>query len=215
MKRFFFIKAIEVLVISACMFSCVPSPKVPLEETALSKKVLTFLHENYPVNKIIYNEELSFEDSTVYKIPSPFISKKLDYRFYKATLSTAYMEYMYLEIILAINQLHPDRIVVLKSPTFTDTNPEFLSLFQNTLSESELEKKNYTKEIVLLFKEITYEGKVEALDNSLNGVYSYELWHSDLSWRIFDFYFDENILIDIRIKGGVKRGKMLEGYERK
>jgi len=67
-----------------------------------------------------------------------------------------------------------------------------------------------------IFSEITFAGRFDRLINlKEKNVISFELWTNDLSWRIYDFHFDnDNKLTRIEIKGGVKRQKISDGYKR-
>lgn len=138
----------------------------------------------------------------------------LPYGFYKTELATGYLEYRSLEIIAAVNHNNYDNIIILKPPTFTSINSEFLSLFRGLLVQGE-EKQKLSKEVAELFKEITYDGKIGELENSNPNICSFELWHGNLSWAIIDVIFEENLLSRIEVKSGVKRGRMVDGYRRK
>jgi hypothetical protein len=52
------------------------------------------------------------------------------------------------------------------------------------------------------------------LDNNKHDVLSFELWHNDLSWKIFDVVLVDEQIKDIIVKSGVGRGMMIEGYKR-
>ena len=176
--------------------------------------VQNYLQENFPLRSQQHEGELVFQDTMLHRISFPTLSKHLKYNFYKAHLVTGYFEYMLLEIIVAVNQYNSSQIVILKSPTFSSDDQEFLKLFQNISIDTKNDKQLFSKEIAMLFKEITYNGKVGELENLNPNIYSFELWHNDLSWRIFDFTFKNDILFEIVEKNGVKRGKMIDSYKR-
>ena len=80
-----------------------------------------------------------------------------------------------------------------------------------------MERHQLAIDIAGIFSSITYKGRIEELINFKDkDVVSIELFHDDLSWRIYDFKFDtSNKLIKIDILGGVKQQKIIEGYKRK
>lgn len=106
--------------------------------------------------------------------------------------------------------------MLIHSPTFTKDNPEFIELFYGLKVADTSECVQLANEIVNIFSEITFGEHTNRLTSlKEKNVISFELWTSDLSWRIYDFNFDEkNTLTQIKIQGGVKRQEMKDGYKR-
>jgi len=117
-------------------------------------------------------------------------------------------------VALANNKTKQSKAIY--SPTFTKESQSFIQLFYGITLPDTSQCVTLAKEITGMLSDITYEGHFNRLLNlKEKSVISFELWHSDLSWRIYDFYFDTtNKLTNINIKGGVKRQEMLEDYKR-
>ena len=132
-------------------------------------------------------------------VKTDLVEQKTNYRFYKTLLKTGHMEYPELEIMIAIPKSNKKKIKELKSPTFTDISQEFLKIFEGLSFQSEEEKINMIKEISHLFKLITYEGKINNVEMNEEHSKS-ELWHGGLLWRILNFYFEGDKLINIIVE---------------
>jgi len=157
-----------------------------------------------------YNKELQF-------INTPILNKLLpDYCFYFTTFRSNYFEYFDVETALAISKQDDKKSLITHSPVFTEESKAFMNLFYGLKVTDTSQGMLLAKEIVSIFSAITYSGHFNRLINlKEKATISFELWHNDLSWRIFDFYFDDTKkLVDIKIIGGVKRQEMWPDYKR-
>jgi hypothetical protein len=157
-----------------------------------------------------YNKELKF-------LKTPLLNKLLpDFCFYSTTFLSNYYEYFNVETALAFSKSSNKKSLFIHSPVFTTESPDFIHLFNGLSVSDTTQGVKLANEIMSMFSDITYGGHFNRLINLKDKrVISFELWHSDLSWRIYDFYFDSNNkLTQIKINGGVKRQEMKEGYKR-
>ena len=156
-------------------------------------------------------------DKTLHLIETPLLNKLLpNYCFYSTTFLSHYYEYFDVETVVAYSNKEDEGPLLMHSPVFTKESKRFMSLFCGLKTFDTAQSVALAKEITNIFSAITYEGHFNRLVNlKEKGVISFELWHTDLSWRIYDFYFDNNNkLTQIEIHGGVKRQEMWEGYKR-
>ena len=138
-----------------------------------------------------------------------------DYCFYSTIFYSHYFEYRNVETILAFksDSLNPS---IIHSPIFTKEPSTFFELFCGIKIIDSTDKLLFAKEVVTMISKITYKGEAKRvlMHNNSNCI-SFELWHMDLSRRIYDFNFNaENILMSISIQSGTGRGKVKEGYFR-
>jgi len=159
---------------------------------------------------------LSFASSKTTPINTPLLKNLLpEYCFFSTEFESSYYEYREVETVIALRLDSTSKSIITHSPVFTQENKSFIQLFYNLNIRDNSSKIEVCKEIAAIFSSITYKGHINQLMNLKNqNVISFELWHDDLSWRIYDFHFDNDSLVDIEIKGGVKRGKMDGDYKR-
>jgi len=150
-------------------------------------------------------------------IKAPMLKKLLpEYCFYITNFFGNDMEYWEVETALAFSALPNKKSLLLFSPVFTQESTDFLQLFYGLKTNDTIQNVTVAKEITNIFSVLTYKGHAKRIRsvNEPNAI-SFELWHSDLSWRIYDFHFDEsNILRSINIKNGVGRQEMTADYRR-
>jgi len=157
-----------------------------------------------------YSKELT-------EIKTPLLNKVLpNYCFFKTIFLSNYYEYMNVKTVLAFSTSKEKKSQLIHSPTFSRPSQQFIQLFYGITVSDTAQSVTLAKEITNMFSDITSGGHFNRLVNlKEKKVISFELWHSDLSWRIYDFYFDDkNKLTEIKITGGVKREEMREGYKR-
>ncbi len=157
-----------------------------------------------------YSKELKF-------VNTPLLNKLLpDYCFYSTTFLSNYYEYLDVKTALAFSKKSSKKSLFIHSPVFTTESSDFIHLFYGLSVSDSGQEVTLANEIMSLFSDITYGGHFNRLINLKDtSVISFELWRSDLSWRIYDFDFDfNNKLTQIKINGGVKREEMKDGYKR-
>jgi hypothetical protein len=145
-------------------------------------------------------------------IKTPLLNKLLpDYCFFSTTFLSNDYEYLDVETALALSKSANKRSLLMHSPVFTDASQNFLNLFYGLRAKDTMQSVTLAKEIAKIFSSITYLGHINRLINLKDKkAISFELWHTDLSWRICDFYFDNtNKLTLIRIGKGMGRQKMI------
>jgi len=148
---------------------------------------------------------------------TPMLNKLLpNCCFYSTTFFSNYYEYPNVETALVFSKGLINKSLFIHSPVFTTESKEFVRLFYNLQVADSSQAVTLAKEIMSIFSAITHIGHYNRLINlKEQEVTSFELWHNDLSWRIYDFYFDKNYrLREIKIAGGVKRDKMRDDYKR-
>jgi hypothetical protein len=154
-------------------------------------------------------------DRKLKAITTPTLNKLLsDYCFFSTTFLSNDYEYDDVETAVAFS--NNKKSFLIHSPVFTRESKEFINLFYGLKTKDTAQSVILAKEIVGIFSNITYLGRINRLINLREkGVISFELWHNDLSWGIYDFYFDtSNALTQIKIKSGVKRQGMIDDYRR-
>jgi len=191
--------AFIILNITFLTSSCVDNKK--------NKEAISYLRNNYEISLNTTNkiEKDSLEiyytkdsPSRLKTLDTKLISSLTNYTFLKTTLNTGYIEYLDLEMILALPSNPGDKIIELRSPTFEASSDGFLNIFRDISVATNKDEKVIVDEISNLFKEITYKGDIKNIKTSENN-YQSELWHGDLLWRIINFKFQDNRLIDITI----------------
>ena len=167
----------------------------------------SYLKENYEIdwNKtdsiLIEKQPIFYSKDNPIKIDTikvDLIEKKTNCKFYKMKMQTGYMEYLEIEIIVAVPTSIKEKITDLKSPTFTSASPKFLKLFEQLDFKSEDEKIKAIEEISYLFEVITYNGKIKNIRKDQNNYIS-ELWHGKLQWWNLNFEFVEDKLVKLEI----------------
>jgi len=156
-------------------------------------------------------------DKELTQLKTPFLNKLLPgYCFFKTTFFSNYYEYGSVETVLAFANGTEKKSLLIHSPTFTKESLQFIRLFYRITTSDTAQNVTLAREIMSIFSEITFAGRFDRLINlKEKNVISFELWTNDLSWRIYDFHFDnDNKLTRIEIKGGVKRQKISDGYKR-
>ncbi|MGN6531071.1 MAG: hypothetical protein ACTHK0_04895, partial [Ginsengibacter sp.] len=105
---------------------------------------------------------------------------------------------------------------IVHSPVYTDTPDDFISLFRGIKTLDTTERITLAQDIANIFTAITYKGHIGRLLNlKKKDVVSFELWHDDLSWRIYNFHFNnDGKLTQIKIDTGVGRGEINSNYVR-
>ena len=157
-----------------------------------------------------YNKDLRF-------LRMPLLNKLLpDYCFYSTSFQSNYFEYRDVETALAISNDIIKKSLLIHSPVFTIESNDFISLFYGLEVDDTASTIKLAEEITSIFSAIVYRGHFNRVINLKDeSAISFELWHNDLSWRIYDFYFDDRSkLAQIKINGGVKRGEMHKNYKR-
>ena len=159
---------------------------------------------------------LSFADAKTTVIGSPFLKTLLpNYCFFSTEFESDFYEYREVETAIAFRSDTISKSIIIHSPVFTQENKSFIELFYDLNVQDSLAKIELCKEVMTILSNITYKGHINQLINlEKKNTISFELWQDDLSWRIYDFYFDKNRLIKIEINGGVKRDRMLDTYKR-
>lgn len=139
-----------------------------------------------------------------------------DYCFYSTAFISNYYEFSVVETALIFSKDSSKKSLFLHSPVFMDESQEFLSFFYGLQLSDASQREQLAKEIMHIFSNVTHKGKITNLANLTNkNIVSFELWNNDLSWRIYDFYFDETQkLTEIKIIDGVKRQEMWKEYIR-
>jgi hypothetical protein len=120
------------------------------------------------------------------------------------------------ETAIALSKNNKTKSKIVHSPVYTDTPNDFINLFSGIKTSNTTERIKVAKDITNIFSSITYKGHQNRLISlkEKNAV-CYELWHDDLSWRIYNFIFDkEGTLTQIKIDKGVGRGEMTSNYLR-
>lgn len=179
---------------------------VYLDSLFQNRQYLSYDSTQFPA----YSKELT-------PIKTPLLNKVLpNYCFFKTIFISNYYEYRNVQTLLAFSYDLNTKSKLIHSPTFTKESQSFIQLFYGITLSDTSQCVTLAKEITSMFSDITYGGHFNRLINlKEKEVISFELWHSDLSWAIYDFYFDTtNKLTRINIKGGVKRDKMSEDYKR-
>jgi hypothetical protein len=148
---------------------------------------------------------------------TPLLNKLLpDYCFYSTIFLGPDYEYYKVETVLAYSKNTSKKSLLLHSPVFTEESEDFMNLFSGLRVADTIQGELLAKEITSIFADITYGGHYNKLINlKEKKVISFELWHGDLSWSIYDFHFDStNKLIQINAAHGVGREKMEDDYKR-
>lgn len=141
---------------------------------------------------------------------TPLLNKLMpDYCFYSAVFLSSYYEYPKVETAIAISRNKNKKSAIIHSPVFTQESEEFLKLFIGTQVTDSAQAILYCREIASIFSSITGKGTIRrVLNTNMKTVISYELWHYNISWRIYDFYFDSSHkLIEIKAESGAKKTK--------
>ncbi len=177
-----------------------------------------FLSSLFHGGKYISKDSISFKkyNDDLVPLETPFLNKILPgYCFYTTIFLSPFYEYINVETALAFSKKSNKKSFIVFSPSFVSTPKEFIQLFYGLETNDTLQSIKLANEIVNIFSAITYKGRISRLLNLKDSsVISFELWTDDLSWRIYDFTFTKtNILDNINITGGFKRGK-IEGYKR-
>lgn len=164
-------------------------------------------------------------DSTIFRgfnkdltlIKTPLLNKLLpEYCFYTTFFISQHYEYREVETALLFSNDNSQKALFVHSPLFRAESRDFIRFFYGLKLSDQSQRVELAREVVTIFSEITYKGRISKLINLADpNVVSFELWHGDLSWRIYDFYFDDtHQLIQIKIFNGVKRDDIWEGYKR-
>jgi hypothetical protein len=161
------------------------------------EKVRDYLSATYPKRDTIYERDLVYNDSPIKQIQTPLLTTKTGTVIYKTELGTGYYEYNLLTIAVAVTT--DNKIEILKSPTFTETNETFLSLLKDFCIDKEENKIELTKEIGNVFKEITYDGLLVNVRLTDNGT-TCDLKHGRLYWRELNFRFEGKCLRMIEVE---------------
>ncbi len=185
-------------------------------KTSSANKFISSLFRDKPYVSYDSTRFLSFASAKTNNIDAPLLKILLpNYCFFSTEFESSFYEYRQVEIAIALRLDSASKSVIIHSPVFTQENKSFIQLFYNLTVQDSLKRTELCKEIMSIFLSITYKGHINQLSNLKNQkVISFELWHDDLSWRIYDFHFDNNSLVEIEIKGGVKRDKMESDYKR-
>jgi hypothetical protein len=139
-----------------------------------------------------------------------------DYCFCTTYFLSNHLEYSKVETALAFSKNSNRETRILYSPVFEEESQDFIRLFYGLQVADTAEEIVLTREVMEIISEITYKGHCDRLINKKEAnVVSYELWHDELSWRIYDFHFNINhILTEIDINKGAGRGKLADKYKR-
>ena len=149
-------------------------------------------------------------------LKTPILNKLLpEYCFYTTIFLSPYYEYRNVQTLLVVRNDTVEKSQILLSPTFTKEPIEFFQIFYAIQTADSSQSLALSKEIANILSSITYAGHAHQLLNLKSSTtISFELWHDDLSWRIYDFHFnDKNTLQKIDILPGFKRSE-IEGYKR-
>ena len=182
---------------------------------SVAKACLTSL---FPDGKYISKDSIVFRKyrSDLNPLKTPILNKLLpECCFYTTILWSPYYEYRNVQTLLVVRRDTVGKSQVLLSPTFKKEPEEFFQIFYGIQTIDSSQSLALSNEISSILSSITYAGHAYRILNLTNSkVISFELWHDDLSWRIYDFYFnDKNILQKIDILPGFKRSQ-IEGYKR-
>lgn len=139
-----------------------------------------------------------------------------DYCFFSTSFYSNNFEYSNVETAIALSKNNKTKSKIVHSPVYTDTPDDFTNIFIGIKTSDTAERIKVAKDVSSIFAAITYKGHLNRLLNlKEKDVVSFELWHDDLSWRIYNFTFDSNgKLTQIEIDKGVGRGEMNSGYLR-
>lgn len=143
-------------------------------------------------------------------IEVPLLNKLLpDYCFFSTFFYSSEFEYSNVETVVALMKSNSKKSKITHSPVYADTPNDFINLFLGIRTKDTAERIKLAEEITSIFTSITYKGHLSRLINFRNeNVVSFELWHDDLRWRIYKFYFDrDNKLKQVKIDNGVGRDK--------
>lgn len=157
---------------------------------------------------------LTFTDN-LKALKTPALNKLLpDYCFFSTNFHSTYYEFLNVQTALAYSKNKKSLLV--HSPLFKKTPEEFMQLFYGLKTRDTVQSVALAGEIVDILSGLTHKGHVNRLINlKEKDVISYELWWDDISYRIYDFYFDNtNRLTQIKVEGGAGRGAMRATYLR-
>lgn len=150
-------------------------------------------------------------------IKTPTLNRLLpNYCFLNTSFYSYNFEYSNVETAIALSRNNKTKSKIVHSPVYTNTPDEFTNLFLGIKTLDTTERVQVAKDIINIFRSITYKGRLNRIVNlkEKNAV-SFELWHDDLSWRIYNFIFDKSgVLTGIKIDKGVGRGEMHSNYLR-
>jgi len=183
------------------------------------KSANSFLHDLFRNGNYFSYDSTEFlgYDKNIKFLNTPLLNKLLpDYCFYATTFRSTYYEYHNVETALAISENSQKNSLLIHSPVFTNESEEFINLFCGLQVSDTTQEKLLATEIMSIFSNITYRGEFNKLVNlKEKDAISFELWHDDLSWRIYDFVFDSNNKLEkIKILPGVMRGAIWTDYKR-
>jgi hypothetical protein len=139
-------------------------------------------------------------------VKTPTLNKLLPgYCFFSTFFYSYNFEYSRVETAIALSKSKNTKSKLVHSPVYTDTPDDFISLFRGIKTSDTTERITLAKDITNIFTAITYKGHIGGLLNlNQKDIVSFELWHDDLSWRIYNFYFgSDGRLNQIKIDNGL------------
>jgi len=183
------------------------------------KGPLSFLEKSFHSGSYLSYDSTRFKNYYIdlVLLKTPLLNKAIpEYCFYTTTFLSPYYEYYNVETAIAFSKNINKKTLITHSPIFSASSEEFMKLFYGITAKDSIERINISKEIASIFSSITYNGKIERIQNLIDPLaISFELWHNDLSWKIYNFNFDEaGNLKSIKISAGFKHSKDIVGYKR-
>lgn len=163
------------------------------EASALKETLRVQLTRRFPYKEILGEEEFAFTETQNIEelsVDSSLASLLPNYRFFKTQLTTSYLEYTFVDVIVAINARDHADIRILLSPTFTPESPEFLELFFGLRVEDVDERRKVAETIAKMFESITFQGSLESMEIEANR-FVFNLYRQDVSQNILAIEYDD------------------------
>lgn len=153
----------------------------------------------YPYRAVLRESEFQYDPSVpLQAVELPALAEALpEVRFFVTRLRTGAHEYPEVEVAVAAMAGGP--LAVYRSPTFGNTDYEFIDLLQRAKACVESERRAVAEEIARLFAIITYKGDIRTQHFDGN-VFNAELWHGQLLWRRITIVFDEGGVASVKLK---------------
>jgi hypothetical protein len=182
-------------------------------------------YANAFINDLFKKGQFISYDSTMFRgfskelalVETPTLNRLLpNYCFFSTFFYSSNLEYPKVETAVALSKSSKASSRIVHSPVYTRTPADFINLFKGIETSDTTERIRLAKDITTIFAAITYKGHIGRVVNlRQKDVVSFELWHDELSWRIYNFHFDKNgKLTEIEIDKGIRPEVMNSSYSR-
>lgn len=163
------------------------------KENGLKEALRNQLMRRFPDKEILGEGEFAFtQEQNIEELPidSSVAALLPNYKFFKTQLTTSYLEYTFVDVIVAINARDHADIKVLLSPTFTPESQEFFELFYGLGAKDVDERRKLSQTIARMLESITFQGSLENVEMGANR-HVFNLYRQNVSQNLLTFEFDD------------------------